>query len=45
MRNLLLLPALLVVFIAACVLRIFANRHSTGTRQRGEGPVDLPRAA
>ena len=45
MRNLLLLPALLVMFLAACVMRIFASRHSAGTRQRGEGPVDLPRAA
>lgn len=45
MRNLLLVPALLVVFFAACVLRIFANRHTTDTRQKGEGPTDLPRPA
>ena len=45
MRHLQLLPALLVVLIVACVLRIFANRRSTATRQHGEGPVDLPRAA
>ena len=45
MRNLLLLPALLVVFLAACFLRIFANRNPSGTRQKGEGPTDLPRAA
>lgn len=45
MRNLLLIPALLVVCLAACVLRIFAHRHPAEFRQKGEGPADLPRAA
>lgn len=45
MRNLLLLPALFLVSIAACALRVLGGRQPTGRRQKGEGPVDLPRAA